>query len=361
MGLIDKGFWNNRRVLVTGHTGFKGTWLSVWLKSMGAQVAGLALAPQQKQDMFNLVDLPASLDLHEIGDIRDAHVVRISLANFEPEVVFHLAAQPIVRQSYRDPLGTYATNVMGTAHVLDAIVKTKSVKAALIVTTDKVYTNEEWLWGYRENDRLGGKDPYSSSKACAELITHAYRESYAKVDGYKLGLASARAGNVLGGGDWSADRIVPDMVRAFLKNEAVVIRNPASTRPWQHVIDPLRGYLRLAEKLYHCATDYSEAWNFGPEAADAVSVKTLAGLFAQAWGDAATIDDEASISGVTMPEANFLKLDHSKASSRLNWFPAVQLAQCVLMTADWYKAADKQPSSKELWDLTCTQIAEAER
>ncbi|NEU10570.1 CDP-glucose 4,6-dehydratase [Methylobacterium sp. BTF04] len=344
----DPAFWAGRSVLVTGHTGFKGAWLSLWLERLGARVSGLALAPDTSPALSDLV-LAGQID-GRIGDIRDAGIVRACLAETRPEIVIHMAAQALVRASYRDPLATYATNVMGTAHVLDAVRATPSVRAVVVVTSDKAYENREWPYGYRETEALGGHDPYSSSKACAELVTSAYRASFLATRDCRV--ATARAGNVIGGGDWSEDRLVPDIVRAFARGDSVEIRAPHATRPWQHVLEPLSGYLRLAEAL--CGTDgadFAQAWNFGPTDEDCRPVAHIVATLAESWGGQAAWH----LSQETHPhEATFLKVDASKARSRLSWDRRLRLDEALAWTAAWHRS---QVDGASALDLTLAQIA----
>lgn len=329
---VDRKFWQGKRVLLTGHTGFKGGWLSLWLESMGAELCGIALDPPTSPSLF--VEARVSQGMRsEIVDIRDEVNVRRLFQDFCPEIVIHMAAQPLVRFSYDEPVSTYATNVMGTVHVLEAARQTASVRAIVNVTTDKCYENREWEWGYRENERMGGYDPYSSSKGCSELVTNAYRNSFFSQSG--VGLASARAGNVIGGGDWALDRLVPDTLRAIEKNIPVSIRNPLAIRPWQHVLEPLSGYLVLAQKLYEDANSFSGGWNFGPLDEDAKSVQWIVEEMVESWGQGASwIHDQA-----THPhEANYLKLDISKARQRLQWHPNWTLSIALEKIIEWHKA-----------------------
>lgn len=342
---MKSSFWRGRRVLVTGHTGFKGSWLSLWLQEMGAQVTGYALAPPTEPSLFveaRVADGMRSV----IGDVRDLDRLCGVFSEEQPEIVFHLAAQPLVRLSYEQPVETYATNVMGTVHLLEAVRRTASVRAVVNVTSDKCYENREWLWGYRENEPMGGYDPYSNSKGCAELVTAAYRSSYFNPrDHAKHGvaLASARAGNVIGGGDWARDRLIPDILAAFEARRPVVIRNPAATRPWQHVLEPLRGYLMLAQQLTEAGVQYAEGWNFGPEDDDAKPVQWIVERLVRAWGpDAAwTLD-----AGGHPHEARYLKLDCSKARALLGWTPRWELSRALAEIVDWHRAyVDKQDMS----------------
>lgn len=329
---MTPGFWSGKRVLLTGHTGFKGSWLSLWLQSMGADLKGFALEPPTSPSLFVEARVADGM-ISEIGDIRDYEAVQKVVSSFKPEIVIHMAAQPLVRYSYKNPIETYATNVMGTVHLLEAIRQTCSVKTIVNVTTDKCYENKEWVWGYREDEPMGGFDPYSSSKGCSELVTSAYRRSYFAETG--IALASARAGNVIGGGDWAEDRLIPDILRAFEKQQPVVIRNPNSTRPWQHVLEPLSGYLTIAERLWESPKAYAEGWNFGPKEEDARPVGWIADRMAGKWGDGAS----CKIDGGDHPhEANYLKLDISKARHRLSWTPRWALDEALDKIVEWHQA-----------------------
>jgi CDP-glucose 4,6-dehydratase len=327
----QRAFWQGRRVFLTGHTGFKGSWLALWLQSMGAVVRGYALTAPTTPALFELARVADGMESH-IGDLRDAAALRASLVDFEPEVVIHMAAQPLVRYSYVEPVETYQTNVMGTVHLLEAVRACSCVRAVVNVTTDKCYENREWPWGYRESEPMGGHDPYSSSKGCAELVTAAYRRSFMASSG--VGLASGRAGNVIGGGDWAADRLVPDILRAFERGEAVQVRNPASIRPWQHVLEPLGGYLVLAEHLVEHGQAAAEGWNFGPSDDDARPVDWIVRRMSQAWGDGAQWRVDA---GEHPHEAQYLKLDCSKARQRLHWQPRWGLAETLERIVKWHK------------------------
>jgi len=344
--------WSGTRVLVTGHTGFKGGWLSLWLKSLGARVRGLALAPDTAPTMFGALKLEEVVDSH-FGDIRDEAVVESAMGSWQPEIVFHVAAQSLVRRSYARPLDTYATNVMGTVHVLEAARRCKSVRAIVVVTTDKCYENREWVWGYRESDQLGGYDPYSSSKACAELISAAYRRSFFE-NSPSIGLATARAGNVIGGGDWAEDRLVPDAVRAFAANKSARIRNAHAIRPWQHVLEPLAGYLVLADALRRGDCSASGAWNFGPADSDVVSVSAVLALLVDAWGASASW--ETTGASPLFHEAAVLKLDASKARGILRWAPRWHLRAAIRRTVAWYQAFYSGMAAHELRGFTMQQI-----
>ncbi len=329
--MIDSKFWKNKRVFVTGHTGFKGSWLSLWLHELGATVKGYALKPETTPSLFELASIDAIID-SDIGDIRNLKQLKSSMTSFNPDILIHMAAQPLVRLSYKEPIETYDTNVMGTVKVLEAARLCPNLKSIVSVTTDKCYENKEWDWGYREDEPMGGYDPYSSSKGCVELVTSAYRRSFLQEKG--IGLASARAGNVIGGGDWSNDRLIPDILRAFEQSKAVVIRNPKSTRPWQHVLEPLSGYLRLAQKLYETPSDYAEGWNFGPYEQDAKPVDWILDQMVTMWGEGACWQLDK---GNHPHEANYLKLDISKANSRLGWQPTWQLEQTLKKIIDWHQ------------------------
>lgn len=329
---VTQSFWRDRRVFLTGHTGFKGGWLSLWLQTMGAEVHGYALEPPTEPNLFSIANVAGGLASSTIADIRDIEALTRAMKYARPEIVFHLAAQPLVQHSYTAPVETYATNVMGTVNLFEAIRASDGVRAVVNVTTDKCYENREWAWGYRENEPLGGYDPYSSSKACAELVTSAYRRSFFETSG--VAVASARAGNVIGGGDWAQKRLVPDILRAFEQKRPVQIRNPTAIRPWQHVLDPLSGYLVLAQRLFG-ENIYAEGWNFGPDDSDARSVEWIVLRLANMWGDDATwvMDDRRHAH-----EAIYLKLDISKARSRLGWNPRWGLLRALERTLDWHRA-----------------------
>ncbi len=325
----DPAFWRDRRVLVTGHTGFKGAWLTLWLTRMGASVSGLSLAPETKPNLFELLQLGSRID-HRIGDIRDAALVRRVVAETRPDIVLHLAAQALVRPSYQAPVDTFSTNVMGTAHVLDALRGAPDARVAVMVTTDKVYRNREWLWPYREDDALGGHDPYSASKAACELVIESWRLSFLQSQG--LAVASARAGNVIGGGDWSAERLIPDAMRAWLGGQPLEIRRPQAVRPWQHVIEPLAGYLMLAQHLWHHQTDAS-AFNFGPHPHEAACVREVIELARQAVPDAQVRYGDGSQGP---HEAGLLTLDPARARAVLGMRPRFDLQASVQRTVQWY-------------------------
>lgn len=329
---MDRAFWRGKSVFLTGHTGFKGAWLSLWLADAGAQVHGFALEPPTAPSLFDEADVAGRLATHRIGDIRDAAAVEQAMASAKPDILIHMAAQPLVRLSYDEPLATFATNVMGTAHVLEAARRTGSVRACVSVTTDKCYQNKEWLWPYREDEPLGGHDPYSASKACAELVTAAWRTSF-----HGKGapwIASARAGNVIGGGDWALDRLVPDALRALDAGRVLEVRRPGAVRPWQHVLEPLSGYILLAQALYEQGQVVAEAWNFGPVDADAQPVSRVLDTLAAAVPPLAW--HATGEEGVH--EAGLLKLDSSKARARLGWAPKWRIAEALDRTAAWHLA-----------------------
>jgi len=336
-------FFHGKKVLITGHTGFKGGWLSLWLQSMGANVVGYSLAPPSKPSLFEVANVAEGMVSLE-GDIRDPKQLHAAFAKHQPEIVIHMAAQSLVRYSYQDPVETYSTNVMGTVHLLEAVRQTSSVKAVVVITSDKCYENREWVWGYRENEAMGGYDPYSNSKGCAELVTAAYRQSFFNKAGHEVAVASARAGNVIGGGDWAADRLIPDMVRAISENRPVLIRNPNAIRPWQHVLEPLSGYLKLAQKLYEEGAGYAEGWNFGPNDDDAKPVQWIVERYTQLWGEGASW----SLDQAEHPhEAHYLKLDCSKARMRLEWQPKWPLAQALVNITAWHKAHHQGKNMRE--------------
>jgi len=329
---LPTAFWTGKRVLVTGHTGFKGGWLTLWLARLGAKVSGVALAPKAQPNLFEAVGLERHCR-HAVVDILDRQALGESVREARPEIVFHLAAQALVRESYQHPVETYATNVMGTVHVLEAARQVGTVKAIVNVTTDKCYENREWVWGYREDEPMGGYDPYSSSKGCSELVTSAYRRSFMREAG--IALASARAGNVIGGGDWATDRLIPDLLRAFAKGEPALIRYPLAIRPWQHVLEPLSGYLTLARHLYEDGQAFAEAWNFSPAEEDARPVHWIADYLTQAWGEGAGWIQDG---GAHPHEANYLKLDSSKARARLGWRPRWSLPVALDRIVVWQRA-----------------------
>ena len=327
----------NRRVLITGHTGFKGSWLCLFLHKLGADVYGYALEPPTNPSLFNdakIVDLVTSF----IGDIRDLDKLQKVIQEVQPELVIHMAAQPLVRKSYQYPVETYAVNVMGTVHLLEACRYSESIRGIVTVTSDKCYENRGWHWGYRENESMGGYDPYSSSKGCSELVTSAYRSSFFNPHAYPehgVALASVRAGNVIGGGDWANDRLIPDFIRAISKGERVRIRNPYAIRPWQHVLEPLTGYLTLAAKLYTQGTAFAQSWNFGPEDNDSKNVEWIVKTICELWGKGASYEIDMN----PQPhEDSYLKLDCSKAKAELNWSPKWGIANALESIVEWNKA-----------------------
>ncbi|MET3828477.1 CDP-glucose 4,6-dehydratase [Sphingomonas sp. PvP055] len=347
-GSVDPAFWAGKRVFLTGHTGFKGGWTALWLQRMGAEVTGFALVPPTEPALFDVARVGAGMT-SIIGDIRDRETLVRALVEADPEVVLHMAAQPLVRASYDDPVGTYATNVMGTVHLLEAVRQASSVRAVVVVTTDKCYENREWVWGYREDEAMGGYDPYSNSKGCSELVTSAYRRSF--FAGQRgAAIASGRAGNVIGGGDWAADRLIPDILRAIAAGDKVLIRNPLAIRPWQHVLEPVAGYLVLAQALWNDPTA-AEAWNFGPRDEDARPVQWIVETMCALWGgDAGWIHDDS-----TQPhEARYLKLDISKARAGLGWGPRWSLAEALASIVAWHRA---WTSGADMHDHCLSEIA----
>lgn len=328
---VQADFWQGKRVFLTGHTGFKGSWVSLWLQSMGAHVHGLSLTPPSTPALFTEAKVAQGM-VSTIGDVRDYGTVLSAMRACNPDIVLHMAAQPLVRYSYQAPVETYATNVMGTVHVLEAVRTLGTVRAVVNVTTDKCYDNQEWVWGYREDEPMGGHDPYSNSKGCSELVTKAYRQSFFHQSG--TALASARAGNVIGGGDWALDRLVPDILRAFEQDQSVFIRNPHATRPWQHVLEPLSGYLVLAQALYTQGQSHAQAWNFGPRDEDAQPVQWIVNEMVQRWGKGA----RWHLDTAEHPhEANYLKLDISKAKAQLGWQPRWTLANALEHIVQWHR------------------------
>ncbi|MCB2254739.1 CDP-glucose 4,6-dehydratase [Pseudomonas chlororaphis] len=333
---LSEQFWRGKRVLLTGHTGFKGSWLALWLHSLGAEVSGFSLDPATEPSLFELARVAEGIN-DQRGDLRDLGALLELIAETQPEIVLHLAAQPLVREGYRDPLGTYSSNVMGTLNLLEAIRQVGGVRACVLVTTDKVYANQEWLWPYRENEALGGHDPYSSSKACCELLAQSYAASFFPAERYAehgLALATARAGNVLGGGDFAPERLIPDVLKAWSADEPVTLRYPQAVRPWQHALEPLAGYLQLAAGLYEQGPRFAGAWNFGPSEADMCSVGEVVELLAARWPAAPGLRVEPS----ELHEAGLLRLDSSRARQLLAWQPRWSLQQCLAQTLDWHLA-----------------------
>lgn len=349
---MDVNFWRGKRVLITGHTGFKGSWLSLWLQSVGADVAGYALTPPTNPNLFEIANVGERMR-SVMGDVRDLDRLGEAFSEHRPQIVFHMAAQPLVRYSFDHPVDTYATNVMGTVNMLEAARRTPELRVVVNVTSDKCYENREWVWGYRENDPMGGYDPYSSSKGCAELVTSAYRRSFFSAAGSDkpgVALASARAGNVIGGGDWADDRLIPDFMRSILAAKPVVIRHPKAIRPWQHVLEPLNGYLILAERLWTHGSEYAEAWNFGPNDEDAKSVEWIVAQLIRLWGEGARwqVDERQYLH-----EAKYLKLDISKSRMSLAWNPRWTLEDALVHVVDWYRAWQ---GGKDMRDICLRQI-----
>lgn len=358
VGGLNRQFWQNRRVFLTGHTGFKGTWLSLWLADMGAKVTGYALLPPTEPNLYDLAGA-SSCVRSLIADIRDRAVLCEAMREAKPEIVIHMAAQPLVLDSYRNPAETYEVNVMGTVNVLEAVRGCKGIRAVLNVTTDKCYENREWDWGYRENDALGGRDPYSNSKACSELITACYRQAFFSVETFPehgVSVATARAGNVIGGGDWAAQRLVPDCMRSLLKSEPVPVRNPDSIRPWQHVLDPLCGYLTLAEKMVLGGPDFAESWNFGPAEENSKSVGWMVKKVCKLWGTGAQYEIDTKCGNGH--EAGLLRLDCSKTRNRLNWQPVWPISRALEKVVEWTKAYQQGADMRQ---ITMSQIHEYER
>lgn len=341
-------FWKNKKVFVTGHTGFKGSWLSLWLHSLGADVTGFSIDVPTSPSLFEEANIKEKITSIE-GDITDLESLKAALTNSCPDIVLHLAAQSLVRESYDHPVNTYATNVMGTVNLLEAVRHTLSVKSVVVVTSDKCYDNKEWTWGYRENEPMGGFDPYSNSKGCSELVTSAYRNSFFANEGSAL-IASGRAGNVIGGGDWAKDRLIPDTVKSFTERQTVNIRSPKAIRPWQHVLEPLRGYMMLAEELYNGNKEFAQGWNFGPVENDIRSVSWIVEKLVSIWGNGANWKME----NADQPhEAKLLALDHSLARYKLGWEPILRLEDALEWVVDWYKAFE---SNEDIYKTCMTQI-----
>lgn len=349
---MTPSFWRGRKVFLTGHTGFKGGWMSLWMQSLGANLKGFSLEPPTSPSLFEIASISDGMT-SDIGDVRDLTRLTHSLQTFQPEIVFHMAAQPLVRYSYKNPVETYATNLMGTVHLLEAVRQTPSVKAVVIITTDKCYENREWAWGYRENEPMGGFDPYSNSKGCAELATAAYRSSFFNPENFSrhgVAIATVRAGNVIGGGDWAGDRLIPDILMAIEKGSPVTIRNPNAIRPWQHVLEPISGYMQLAERMISDGPTYSEAWNFGPNDNDARPVSWIVDRMVNIWGNGASWQIDNS----EQPhEATYLKLDISKAKTKLQWQPRINLDQALEWIIEWHKA---YLDGRSMQDVTKQQI-----
>jgi CDP-glucose 4,6-dehydratase len=352
----DRSFWKNRRVLLTGHTGFKGSWMSLWLEALGADVTGYALSPPTEPALFEQAGVTHSIR-SVFADLRDFDQLKAAIGESRPEVIIHMAAQTVVSRGYADPIETYSTNVMGTVNLFEALRQLKHPCAVVNVTSDKCYENNEWVWAYRENDRMGGHDPYSNSKGCAELVTSAFRDSYfspEKFEQHGVAIASARAGNVIGGGDWTANQLIPDLMRAFLADQPCLIRNPLATRPWEFVLEPLRGYLMLAEGLAKDPKAFSSGWNFGPAEDDAKPVQWIADKLVDSWGRTA----RWALDAAAHPhEAHLLKLDASKAKVYLKWNPVLPLHQALDWIVTWYRAYQDQA---DLGALTRSQIQQYE-
>lgn len=352
--VMNPHFWQGRRVLLTGHTGFKGSWLALWLQTLGAEVLGYSLSPPTEPSLFELARVAEGMT-SVIGDVRDLSYLQQVMADYQPEIVFHLAAQPLVRESYQYPIETYATNVMGTVYLLEAVRQVGNVRAVVNVTSDKCYENREWVWGYRENEAMGGYDPYSSSKGCAELVTAAYRNSFFNPNCYldhRVAIATGRAGNVIGGGDWATDRLVPDILKALMTNQTILIRNPQAVRPWQHVLEPLNGYLTLAEHLYLKGAAFGDGWNFAPNELDVKPVSWIVEYLIFLWGGDVTWQQDSK---VQPHEAGYLKLDCSKARIKLAWEPKLDLKTALTWVVDWTKALQ---AGANMQNITKAQIQE---
>jgi CDP-glucose 4,6-dehydratase len=350
--MLNRSFWQGRQVFLTGHTGFKGSWLSLWLQALGANVTGYALDPPTQPNLFEQARVRGSIR-SICADIRDFPRLKAAVAECRPEVIVHMAAQSVVRRGYADPIETYSSNVMGTVNLLEALRQLQQPCVLVNVTSDKCYENREWVWGYRENEPMGGRDPYSNSKGCAELVTAAYRESFfspESIEKHRVAVASARAGNAIGGGDWTADQLIPDLMRAFLAGQSCQIRNPSAIRPWQFVLEPLRGYLTLAERLAENSRSFSSAWNFGPAEGDAQPVSWIADELVRLWGNQAAWNRDSS---VHPKEANFLKLDTSKARTYLGWHPVLPLPAALGWIVEWWRAFH---AGGDLRRFTCSQI-----
>jgi CDP-glucose 4,6-dehydratase len=350
--MLNRAFWEGRRVFVTGHTGFKGSWLSMWLHALQADVTGYALDPPTQPNLFDLAEVASNVR-SVYGDVRDFPRLKSAIAECRPQVVIHMAAQTVVRRGYEDPIETYSSNVMGTVHLLEALRQLKQPCVLVNVTSDKCYANREWIWGYREDEPMGGRNPYCNSKGCAELVTFAYRESFFPPGAFPdhgVSLGSARAGNVIGGGDWTSDQLVPDLIRAFLAGRSCLIRNPSAIRPWQFVLEPLRGYLMLAEALTEHPTRFGCGWNFGPADSDAKPVSWIADESVHLWGNHASWTHDTR---VHPHEDHYLKLDASKAKEYLNWCPVLPLHDAIEWTMEWYRAFE---AGNDLRGVIETQI-----
>ena len=332
--MLTKSIWQDKPVFITGHNGIKGSWLTLWLHQLGAKVFGYSLSPPSTLSLFEVANVKQFLEVDHRGDIRNFLDIQSAISRDKPEIIFHLAAQPLVRKSYISPIETFDTNIMGTAHILEALRTIDSVKCVVIITTDKVYENREWFYAYREIDSLGGYDPYSASKAAAELVTSSYYQSFFK--NREIGIATARAGNVIGGGDWAVDRLVPDCLRAFEKGQPVTLRYPRAIRPWQHVLEPLIGYLLLAERLIENPQIYSKGWNFGPNPTDEATVADVAEMMSELWGEGAQVNTDVMTQ--EPHEAGTLKLDTSQSRHQLGWMPHWSIRQALIATIEWQKA-----------------------
>lgn len=345
---MKDNFWKNKKVFITGHTGFKGSWLTLYLNYLEALVTGFSLESYPESSLFNLLELNNEVDSLK-GDIRNLSLMREQLNQAEPEIVFHLAAQSLVRPSYEDPVGTYSTNIMGTVNLLEAVRDVPSVKSVIVVTSDKCYENKEWIWGYREQDPMGGYDPYSSSKGCAELVTSAYRSSFYSGNGFP-NVASVRAGNVIGGGDWAKDRLIPDAVNAFSMGHTPLIRSPEAIRPWQHVLEPLEGYMMLAKLMFDGKAEYAQGWNFGPADDDIKTVSWVMDKMTELWGDGTTWKPDKQ----QQPhEAGLLVLDHSLSKYKLGWKPRLHTENALEWVVEWYKTFYQKGNAR---DITLTQV-----
>jgi|APSaa5957512535_1039671.scaffolds.fasta_scaffold69077_2 CDP-glucose 4,6-dehydratase len=348
MELIPK-FWKDKKVLITGHTGFKGSWLCLVLNELGADIYGFSLPPNTTPNLYTEAKINEKVTSY-FGDVRNYEKLNDVIQDIQPEIIIHMAAQALVMESYRNPRDTFEINIMGTVNLLDSAKTTKNVKAIVNVTTDKCYENKEWHWGYRENEPMGGYDPYSSSKGCSELITAAYRNSFFNLKENGIALASARAGNVIGGGDWARDRLIPDFIRAITKGHDLKIRSPYAVRPWQHVLEPLSGYLNLAFKLFHHGSKYAEAWNFGPDDSDAQNVEWISKTLCEIWGDGASYNIDTNPQPY---EAKYLKLDCSKAKAELGWSPKWSINTSLASIVHWNKA---YLNKENIFDITTQQI-----
>ncbi len=354
---MNPSFWQGKRVLLTGHTGFKGSWLSLWLQFLGADVLGYSLQPPTEVNLFELATVASGMK-SVVGDVRDLNHLQQVIADYQPEIVIHMAAQPLVRESYRNPVETYATNAMGTVHLLEAVRQVHEVRVVVNVTSDKCYENREWVWGYREDEPMGGYDPYSNSKGCAELVTAAYRNSFFNPQSYSehgVAVATARAGNVIGGGDWATDRLVPDVLKSLMAGQTVLIRHPHATRPWQHVLEPLNGYLTLAEHLYKDGATFSEGWNFGPNESDVKPVSWIVDQLYSLWGSDISWTQETA---AQVHEAHCLKLDCSKARIKLGWQPKLDLKTALAWVVDWTRSFQSGANMRSVTEMQINRFME---